>query len=181
MTTLIKNKNGHVSISTLIQIFDKNKKEELLTKEEKEILEDNDCYHFFDWFCSRSSLRSRFNSAISKIKFLIKHEIINPETTYVFLKNNCPLDGSLYDDIRFSLLEEKDGESYIGGFSPKVGYNSVTNLCHFWLFNHLKDKDVEIIEFEFKDWDEFKNLVKNNPEDERIVTIKSYFKDLKGF
>lgn len=110
-------------------------------------------YNFFDWFCKYTSLKGRAKRLIPKVQFLVDQGIINPETTYAWFKNNCPVSGKLYDDFRFTTI---DKNYYIGGIAPAVGYNDVYNECHLFL---AKD-NFETVAFE--NWEVFKNKVKND-------------------
>ena len=61
----------------------------------------HDCFNFYDWFCKDSSLQRKSWNLMKKVKTFLKH---NPQIdileTYVFFKNNCPMNGPLYDDFR---------------------------------------------------------------------------------
>jgi hypothetical protein len=62
---------------------------------------ENRCFNFYDWFCKDASLERKANALFPKVK---KFVAANPEIdileTYVFFKNNCPMNGPLYDDFR---------------------------------------------------------------------------------
>ena len=63
---------------------------------------------WWDWFCKDSSLRNKtykMGRIIQKINGKGKVDLDN---NYVWFKNNCPLNGPLYDDFRFAALS--DGE-----------------------------------------------------------------------
>lgn len=66
------------------------------------ILEDaNKCFGFYDWFCKDSSLKNKAKTLVSRLKTILENnKRFNPETTYVFFKNNCPCSSGLYDDFR---------------------------------------------------------------------------------
>lgn len=118
----------------------------------------NACYDFYDWFCSEKGLKNRFNTLIPKLKFLVKQGIVNGDTNYVWFKNNCPMSGTLYDDIRISTLDEKN--DFLGGFCPSSGFASdIDNnqTCNLWLLNNGK-----IEQLHFKDWKTFKQTIKND-------------------
>ena len=60
---------------------------------------------WYDWFCKDSSLgrkTKRIGNIISKLREGGK---VNFKNWYVWFKNNCPLNGPLYDDFRFADLE----------------------------------------------------------------------------
>ena len=60
---------------------------------------------WYDWFCKDSSLArktQRMGNIISKLREGGK---VNFKNWYVWFKNNCPLNGPLYDDFRFADLE----------------------------------------------------------------------------
>ncbi len=60
---------------------------------------------WYDWFCKDSSLvrkTKRMGNIISKLREGGK---VNFKNWYVWFKNNCPLNGPLYDDFRFADLE----------------------------------------------------------------------------
>ena len=60
---------------------------------------------WYDWFCKDSSLArktAKIGKIISRIKYGGKVKV---HSWYVWFKNNCPLDGPLYDDFRFADLE----------------------------------------------------------------------------
>lgn len=60
---------------------------------------------WYDWFCKDSSLgrkTKRMGKIISKLREGGK---VNFKNWYVWFKNNCPLNGPLYDDFRFADLE----------------------------------------------------------------------------
>jgi hypothetical protein len=59
---------------------------------------------WYDWFCKDERLASRLKRLAPKVKKIAKSSKINPETTYVWFKNNCPMIGSLYDDFRIADL-----------------------------------------------------------------------------
>lgn len=55
---------------------------------------------WYDWFCKDSSLKAKtykLGGVVKQIKDGGKVDLAN---TYVFFKNNCPLNGPLYDDFR---------------------------------------------------------------------------------
>ena len=52
---------------------------------------DNDNYFFYDWFCSDKALKIKSKLLMTKAAKVIDRLGINPETHYVFFKNNCPL------------------------------------------------------------------------------------------
>jgi hypothetical protein len=66
----------------------------------------NTCFNFYDWFCKDSSLERKAHALFPKVKrFLAAHPEIDILSTYVFFKNNCPMNGPLYDDFRICNIE----------------------------------------------------------------------------
>ena len=60
---------------------------------------------WYDWVCKDSSLgrkTKRMGNIMSKLREGGK---VNFKNWYVWFKNNCPLNGPLYDDFRFADLE----------------------------------------------------------------------------
>ena len=60
---------------------------------------------WYDWFCKDSSLvnkTKRMGNIIKKVKDGGK---VNMADWYIWFKNNCPLNGPLYDDFRFADIE----------------------------------------------------------------------------
>jgi hypothetical protein len=75
-----------------------------------EILQDpSNCFGFYDWFCKDSSLKNKAKTLVSRLQAILKNnKRFNPNTTYVFFKNNCPCRGRLYDDFRICDKETGD-------------------------------------------------------------------------
>jgi len=57
-----------------------------------------------DWFCKETSLTNK-TIKLGKIVKQLKSGKINRDSMYVWFKNNCPLYGPLYDDIRIADIE----------------------------------------------------------------------------
>lgn len=59
---------------------------------------------WYDWFCKDSSLLNKTLKMGKIINKIVNGGKLNFERTYVWFKNNCPLNGGLYDDFRFADL-----------------------------------------------------------------------------
>ena len=82
------------------------------------------CYNFYDWFCKDSSLKAKANALFPRVKrFLAAHPEIDILSTYVFFKNNCPINGPLYDDFR--ICNEKE---VIYTVIPKSGHSGKAEI-----------------------------------------------------
>lgn len=84
---------------------------------------------FYDWFCSEKALNGRGTKLFAKLKSIISTKKFNPDNTYVFFKNNCPLSGKLYDDFRICDMETGD---VLYTVSPSVGYDSMNGEATVW-------------------------------------------------
>jgi len=60
---------------------------------------------WWDWFCEDSSLYNRTKKMVGVIKAAAKSSLLDPNKTYVFFKNNCPVHGPTYDSVSFSDIE----------------------------------------------------------------------------
>ena len=60
---------------------------------------------WYDWFCRDSSLAKKTKRIGGIISQLREGGKVNFSSWYVWFKNNCPLNGPLYDDFRFADLE----------------------------------------------------------------------------
>ena len=63
---------------------------------------------WFDWFCRDSSLANKTIKMGSIIKQFKAGGKADLETSYVWFKNNCPLNGPLYDDFRIADIENNN-------------------------------------------------------------------------
>lgn len=113
------------------------------------ILNGDICYGFYDWFCRDSSLKNKSKYLMNKVNQLVKLNVIDPKTTTVTFKNNCPMNGSLYDDIR---LYCEDGE-YLGCITPSCGHTSTKGECSLYL---VSLDDI----LKFPKWKDFKKFAK---------------------
>lgn len=81
----------------------------------------DDCYNFYDWFCKDSSLPKKAERLFKQVRTFLKyHPEIDQTKTYVFFKNNCPMNGSLYDDFRICDRETGD---VIYTVTPRSGFS----------------------------------------------------------
>ena len=60
---------------------------------------------WYDWFCKDSSLRNKTYRMGNIIKQVKDGGKVDLDNWYVWFKNNCPLNGPLYDDFRFADIE----------------------------------------------------------------------------
>ena len=95
----------------------------------KPLGEGRTCGVWYDWFCSDTSLQRRGRALVSKLKQIKNSKRFDPETSYTFFKNNCPLNGSLYDDFRICDLESGN---VIFCVVPKSGHKSMNGLGEVW-------------------------------------------------
>ena len=63
---------------------------------------------WYDWFCKDTSLAAKTQLLVKRLKSIVDSPKINQDTMYVFFKNNCPMNGRLYDS--FSICNLSDGE-----------------------------------------------------------------------
>ena len=60
---------------------------------------------WYDWFCKDSSLARKTQRMGKIIVRLREGGKVDFKNWYVWFKNNCPLNGPLYDDFRFADIE----------------------------------------------------------------------------
>lgn len=60
---------------------------------------------WYDWFCKDSSLVNKTKKMGNIIKKVKDGGKVNMADWYIWFKNNCPLNGPLYDDFRFADIE----------------------------------------------------------------------------
>ncbi len=63
---------------------------------------------WYDWFCKDSSLTNKTKKMGNIVKQIKSGGKVNLDNWYVWFKNNCPLNGPLYDDFRFAKLDTGD-------------------------------------------------------------------------
>lgn len=63
---------------------------------------------WYDWFCRNTSLRNKTIKMGNIVKQVKKGGKVDLENWFVWFKNNCPMDGPLYDDFRFSRIDNGD-------------------------------------------------------------------------
>lgn len=105
---------------------------------------------WYDWFCQDTSLRNKTRKLGKKVVQLLPSKKINGETMYVFFKNNCPMNGSLYDDFRICDIETGD---VIYTIIPSCGHNATKGVAK--VYGRENDFKEAIVYGSWKDIKEF--------------------------
>lgn len=63
---------------------------------------------WYDWFCKDTSLANKTQVLGKKFLRIKDSSKINLDTMYIFFKNNCLVNGRLYDDFRICDIESKN-------------------------------------------------------------------------
>lgn len=72
-----------------------------------------------DWFCKDQSLFTRLKKMVPMIRMVAESRLLGPQPQYVFFKNNCPLDGKLYDSFSVCNISDSAVQWWI---AAKMGY-----------------------------------------------------------
>src|SRR5574344_654313 len=67
---------------------------------------------WYDWFCMDKSLKAKTENFSKILERLVNAQPKIGSAYRVWFKNNCPMNGSLYDDLRFEY--NKDGKELDG-------------------------------------------------------------------
>lgn len=124
--------------------------------------ENTGCYVFYDWFCSDKSLERRSKTLFSRLKSFLNVVYVDQESTYVFFKNNCPMNGSLYDDFR--VCDRETGE-VIYNVTPSCGHGSNFGMVEVW----GRDNKFQEPLAKAKTWKECMSVFANRANSNRFI------------
>lgn len=86
------------------------------------------CYNFYDWFCKDSLLKAKADKLFKMVKqFLAVNPQIDIDNHYVFFKNNCPINGPLYDDFRICSITE---DNVVYNVTAKSGHTGLAEMYY---------------------------------------------------
>ena len=98
---------------------------------------DKDCFYFFDWFCKDQSLENKAKTLMPRAIAFVRKMDIDLDRHYVTFKNNCPVNGRLYDDFRICSI---DDDRVIYTVIPSSGHTSIRGKAEVWcMFNDFKE------------------------------------------
>jgi len=130
-----------------------NLKDLLLKYRNKELTERDVENLWYDWFCKESSLMRKGWDLLAKLNKICDSKKLNLETSYVFFKNNCPCNGTLYDDFRICDIETRN---VIYTVAPRSGHSVDKGKGVIW------GKENDFKEPLFKgSWREIRNWFNN--------------------
>jgi len=93
-------------------------------------IDDKGCWNFYDWFCNNTSLKNKAKRLMGYTKRFVKaHPELDIDAHHVWFKNNCPMNGPLYDDIR--ITENKEDGQNVWVITPKSGHTGKAELHHY--------------------------------------------------
>lgn len=125
---------------------------ELLEKRTNNTLTNDDIKDlWYDWFCKDRALVNKGKALLSRLSSINKANKVNkakfdPEKTYTFFKNNCPLSGCLYDDFRICDIETGD---VIWTIIPKSGHYADEGMAI--LCGRINNFEGPVVEGSWKD------------------------------
>jgi hypothetical protein len=95
-------------------------------QKDKSIIGDYEhCSGFYDWFCKDESLAGKAQKLMPKVIKFCKAKGVDLDRHYVWFKNNCPMNGPLYDDFRIASLETGDNVFTV---IPKCGHTGLAEV-----------------------------------------------------
>ena len=86
---------------------------------------EDECYNFYDWFCKDTALKAKSEKLFRMVKRWVKQRNTDTDKVYVFFKNNCPMNGPLYDDFRICDIETGD---VIWTVVPKCSHSGLAEV-----------------------------------------------------
>lgn len=105
---------------------------------------------WYDWFCKETSLVNKGKALLRRLNAISGSVKFDNDKTYVFFKNNCPCNGSLFDDFRICDIETGN---VIYCVVPKSGFKNNFGKAEVWgIDNNHKEPIVEGTWKEVKDW-----------------------------
>ena len=102
-----------------------------------------DCHNFYDG-CRDSSLEKKSENLFKKLNSISKSSKFDLDKTYTFFKNNCPMNGPLYDDFRICDLESGD---VIYTISSRKGIHEVYGKENDFNYPLVEGKWIDIKNF----------------------------------
>ena len=82
---------------------------------------------------------------------------LDPETHYVFLKNNCPMNGKLFDSFSICTLDEK--RDVVIWCAPSLGYTSKQGMAELVDFREKADNEMEAKTLTAWSWKELTHML----------------------
>lgn len=97
-----------------------------------------DSYFFWDWFCQEKALKIKSKLLMTKAEKVMSKLGLDPETHRVFLKNNCPMAGKLFDS--FSICKNDETGDVVIWCAPSLGYKGQEGKAELVDFREKDEK-----------------------------------------
>ena len=114
-----------------------------------------DSYFFWDWFCSEKALKIKSKLLMTKAEKVMSKLGLDPEKHKVAFKNNCPVNGKLYDSFSIESLEE---DRVVVWCAPSLGYKREEGKAQL-VDMRAKSEDGEGITITANSWKELTHSI----------------------